>query len=233
MGFGTATEIDEALKVLGLDLPVTPEVIRKRYRQLARQFHPDINPGSEEKMKAVNVAAERLTGLDADQLAGKIVEDGGFEIIVSFGASSDWIYAAAFSADGKTALLGSYAGRVVRVDQNGTPTTIYDVGSAPVRIVETDAYLYVMTTTRLYVLHGDCLMALEDCPSKCDLLIFEEQVLLVEAKGVRVFTHDGTPLGIALTKAPIRRAYVEEGDLVIETRTHRGRFRGIRPSPGA
>ena len=231
MAFGTATEIDEALKVLDLDLPVTPEVVRKRYRQLARQFHPDINPGSEEKMKAVNVAAERLTGLDADHLAGKTVEDAGFEIVVSFGASSDWIYAAAFSADGKNALLGSYAGRVVRVDQNGTPTTIYDVGSAPVRIVETEAYLYVMTTTRLYVLHGDCLMALEDCPGKCDLLVFKEQVLVVEAKGVRVFTHDGRPLGIALTKAPIRRAYVEEGDLVIETRTHRGRFRGIRSSP--
>ena len=231
LGFGTASEIDEALEVLGLDLPVTPEVIRKRYRQLARQFHPDINPGSEEKMKAVNVAAERLTGLDADQLAGKTVDDGGFEIVVSFGASADWIYAAAFSADGMTALLGSYAGRVVRVDQNGTPTTIYDVGSAPVRIVETDAYLYVMTTTRLYVLQGDCLIALEDCPGKCDLLIFEEQVLLVEAKGVRVFALDGRPLGIALTKAPIRRAYVVEGDLVIETRTHRGRFRGIQQSP--
>ncbi len=116
---------------------------------------------------------------------------------------------------------------------NGTPTTIYDVGSAPVRIVETDAYLYVMTTTRFYVLQGDCLIALEDCSDKCDLLVFEKQVLLVEAKGVRVFTHNGRPLGIALTKAPIRRAYVEEGDLVIETRTHRGRFRGIRPSPGA
>ena len=71
-------------------------------------------------MKAVNVAAERLTGLDADQLAGKIVDDGGFEIVVSFGASADWIYAAAFSADGKSALLGSYTGRVVRVDQNGS-----------------------------------------------------------------------------------------------------------------
>lgn len=231
-GFGTATEIDEALEILGLELPVTPEAIRKRYRQLARQLHPDINPGSEEKMKAVNVASERLTGLDADQLAGKADGNGSFELVVSFGARPDWIYAAAFSADGKTALLGSYAGRVVRVDEKGTPTTIYDVGSAPVRIIETDAYLYVMTTTRLYVLDGDCLVALEDCPEKCDLLVFEEQILLLGAKGVKVFTHDGRPLGIALTKTPIRRAYVEGGDLVIETRTHRGRFCGLRPASG-
>ena len=232
MGFGTVTEIDEALRVLGLNLPVTPDVIRKRYRQLARQFHPDINAGREEKMKAVIVAAERLTGLDADQLAGKTVGDGGFEIMVSFGPSSDWIYAAAFSADGKTALLGSYAGRVVRVDQQGRPTAIYDVGSPPVRIIETDAYLYVMTTTRLYVLDGDCLVALEDCPGKCDLLVFEKQILLIEAKGVRVFTHDGRPVGIALSKSPIRRAYLEQGDLVIDTRTHRARFRGLRTASG-
>ena len=53
----------------------------------------------------------------------------------------------------------------------------------------------------------------------------------VEGKGVRVFTEDGRPLGIALTKAPIRRAYVDNGDVVVETRTQRGSFRGIRAVP--
>jgi len=228
VGFGTAIEIDEALQVMGLALPVTPEEIRKRYRQLARQLHPDINPGSEEKMKAVNVASERLTGLDPGQLAGDRGGNSDFEIVVSFGAPADWVYAAAFSGDGETTLLGTYAGRVVRIDRKGTPIAIYDVGSAPVRIIETEAYLYIMTATRLYVLDEDRLVALEDCSGNCDLLVCGEQVLLVEAKGVRVFTQDGRPLGIALTKAPIRRAHVEEGNLVIETRTHRGRFRGIR-----
>ena len=52
-------------------------------------------------------------------------------------------------------------------------------------------------------------------------------VLLVESKGVRVFAEDGRPLGIALTKTPIRRAYLDERELLIETRTHRGRFRGV------
>ncbi|MFT3687743.1 DnaJ domain-containing protein [Paenirhodobacter sp.] len=231
--FGTAIEIDQALDVMGLAMPVTPDEIRKRYRQLVRELHPDVNPGNEERMKAVNVASEQLTGLDPEQLDGSGGGDDGFEIVISFGpaAEADWIYAAAFSGTGQTALLGTYAGRVVRVDRNGTPITIYDVGSMPIRIVETEAFLYVMTTTRLYVLDGNRLMAIEDCSPKCDLLVIEGMVLLVEGKGIRVFTEDGRRLGIALTKAPIRRAYVDAGDVVVETRTQRGSFRGIHAAP--
>ncbi len=228
--FGMVGDIQRALDVMGLKMPVTPDEVRRRYRQLVRELHPDLNPGNEERMKAVNVASEQLTGLEPGQLDGSDTGDGGFEIVISFGAAAqaDWIYAAAFSGNGQTALLGSYAGRVVRVDRGGMPVEIYDVGSVPVRIVETDAFLYIMTATRLYVLQEDRLMALEDCASKCDLLVDGGLVLLVETKGVRVLTEDGRALGIALTKAPIRRAYVDEGDLVIETRTQRGRFHGLR-----
>ena len=227
--FGTASEIGEALEVMGLVMPVTPDEIRQRYRNLVRELHPDLNPGNEERMKAVNVASERLTGLNPEQLNGSEAGDGGFEIGINFGAAAqaDWIYAAAFSGTGETALLGTYAGRIVRVDRDGTPTTIYDVGSVPVRIIETESFLYVMTMTRLYVLDGDRLVALEDCSAKCDLLVGDGMILLLENKGVRVFAEDGRPLGIALTKTPIRRAYIDKRELVIETRTHRGRFRDI------
>lgn len=87
---------------------------------------------------------------------------------------------------------------------------------------------YVMTTTRLYVLDGDHLVALEDCSPKCDLLVSEGMILLVKGKGICVFTEDGRPLGIALTKAPIRREGFDNGGVVAETRTHRWRFRRIR-----
>lgn len=110
----------------------------------------------------------------------------------------------------------------------GKPIDLYDVGAVPVRILETDRYLYIQTFTRLYVLEGDRLVGLQDCTTKCDLLVEEGLVLLVENKGVRVLTEAGRPLGIALTKAPIRRAGIEDGVLVVETRTHRGRFSGFR-----
>lgn len=229
VSFGTSDEIDEALAVMGLKMPVTADQIRKRHRQLVRELHPDVSPGNEERMKAVNVASERLTGLSPEQLETSGGTDGGFEIEFTFGpaAQADWIYAAAFSGTGETALLGTYAGRVVRVDRGGKPLAIYDVGSAPVRIIETEAFLYVMTTTRLYVLDGDRLVALHDCSAKCDLIVSEGIVLLIEEKGLRVLTDDGRALGIALSKAPIRRAYLSDGELVVETRTQRGRFRGL------
>lgn len=49
----------EALAIMGLEPPVTPERIRIRYRELAKKHHPDRNggcPKSEELLKRVNIA---------------------------------------------------------------------------------------------------------------------------------------------------------------------------------
>lgn len=229
---GTAVEIEEALDELGLALPVTPDEIRKKYRGLVRQLHPDVIPGNEERMKAVNAAYETLTGASHDDLQGKgSVEDLlTFSATVTFttGGGPDRLQAATFSGRGDTVLLGTSQGRVLRIDGSGKPIALYDVGTAPVRILETDRYLYIQTFTRLYVLEGDRLVGLQDCTTKCDLLVDEGLVLLVENKGVRVLTEAGRPLGVALSKAPIRRAEIKDGVLVVETRTHRGRFSGPR-----
>lgn len=107
-------------------------------------------------------------------------------------------------------LLGTSQGRVLRINGSGKPISLYDVGTAPIRLLETDRYLYIHTFTRLYVLEGNSLVGLQDCTTKCDLLD-EGLVLLVENKGVRVLTEAGRPLGVALTKAPIRRLGIEGG----------------------
>jgi hypothetical protein len=229
---GTALEIEEALEELELALPVTPDEIRQKYRGLVRQLHPDLNSGNEERMKAVNAAYEMLTGASHDDLQG----EGRAEDLLTFsatvtfttGGGPDRLQASTFSGSGNTVLLGTSQGRILRIDGSGKPIALYDVGTAPVRILETDRYLYIQTFTRLYVLEGDCLVGLQDCTTKCDLLVDEGLVLLVENKGVRVLTEAGRPLGVALTKAPIRRAGIEDGVLVVETRTHRGRFSSLR-----
>lgn len=49
----------EALKVLGLDETLNFDEIKARYKQLAKQLHPDLNPGNveaEERLKHVNMA---------------------------------------------------------------------------------------------------------------------------------------------------------------------------------
>ncbi|MFL5806344.1 MAG: DnaJ C-terminal domain-containing protein [Roseiflexaceae bacterium] len=54
-------------KTLGVDRSASPEQIKKAYRKLARQYHPDINPGNKEaetRFKAINEAYEVLSDKD-------------------------------------------------------------------------------------------------------------------------------------------------------------------------
>lgn len=57
-------EYKDYYKILGVDKNASAAQIKKAYRKLARQYHPDVNPGdkaSEEKFKDVNEAYEVLS----------------------------------------------------------------------------------------------------------------------------------------------------------------------------
>jgi len=65
-------ELRAALDVLGLEWPVEQPALRARYKQLAKQLHPDVNggePGAEDRFKDVNRAysllRKRLDGAPA------------------------------------------------------------------------------------------------------------------------------------------------------------------------
>jgi len=50
-------------EILGVRRDATEKEIRSAYRRLARQYHPDVNPGdraAEEKFKAINAAYQVL-----------------------------------------------------------------------------------------------------------------------------------------------------------------------------
>ena len=190
--FWMSTDVDEALTIMDLSLPFTPEDLKQRFRALAKEWHPDLNPRdpqAERKMKALTWAGEVLTGVDSSALSNYTgatfvrqvdrseVEVDGIRFTVSFGLhveerhASDWIYAAAFAAQSDAVYLAGYSGRVILVDENGEAKRVYDIGSVPRRIVDTGDYLYLLTDTRLYVLQDDTLHALVDTLDGGDLIV--------------------------------------------------------------
>jgi molecular chaperone DnaJ len=55
--------IDDPYKILGVSPSATDEEIKQAYRRLAKQYHPDRNPGDEEaarKMQEINAAYEAI-----------------------------------------------------------------------------------------------------------------------------------------------------------------------------
>ena len=246
--FGTSVEVDRALTLMGLSLPITPEDLKRRYRELAKQWHPDLHPRdvrAVEKMKALTSAAELLTGVEASvlprytgatfvrEMERKEFEVGGVRFTMGIDMqvgelhASDWIYAASFAAHSDAVYLAGYSGRVVLVDENGRGVRVYDIGSVPRRIVDTGDYLYMLTDTRLYVLHDDALHALVDTFDDGDLIIAQTGFGLLEKRRLRWFSEDGRYLGCILSKEPIRRVYSTDDGLAVETRQRHAVVQGV------
>ncbi len=71
-------------KVLGVSETATDKELRRAYRKLAKQYHPDSNPGSEDRFKAVSAAydvlgdADKRKEYDEVRRLGPLSNLGGF-----------------------------------------------------------------------------------------------------------------------------------------------------------
>jgi hypothetical protein len=245
----TDKEVLQALQVMKLELPVTPDDIKRRYRELAKQYHPDLHPGdphAEELMKALTAAAEKLTGINSSFLVGytgatfskplsresiEVPGAGSVTLTINMGGglatAADWIYAANFCGQSHGAFLAGYSGKIVRVDELGEPIRVYDIGAVPRRIIDTGDYLYFLTDTRLYILRGEALHGIVDVFDSGDLLVTQNGFGLLENTRLRWFSEDGIFLNEVMTRNPIRRVYSSPAGMVLETREHRAVIAGL------
>ena len=69
--------MDDPYKVLGLSPDASDEEVKKAYRRLAKQYHPDLNPGdpvAAKKMQEINAAYEQIT----KERSGRGSTSGGY-----------------------------------------------------------------------------------------------------------------------------------------------------------
>jgi curved DNA-binding protein len=81
-------------KVLGVERNASAEDIKKAYRKLARQYHPDINPGNQEaetRFKAINEAYDVLSDKEKREKYDRIGRDWQrYEQAGGAGGGVDW-----------------------------------------------------------------------------------------------------------------------------------------------
>lgn len=244
---GVAQDVEEALRLFGLSLPVDPTDIKREYRKLAQVHHPDRNAGdptATERMKELNSAFEILTGVDPNTLTydesdvtyfartdpDYVMELEGFrlEITMTGGVPQDWVYAASFAAVGGGAYLATYSGKVIRVSREGRPESVYDIGTCPNEIVDVGRYTYFLTPTRLYVIEDRAkLAAFLDVFQQGRLLVTQEGFGLLTGKQLQWFTPAGAKAGELTARDPIRALYATNSGTVVQTRQHQVEIQGL------
>ena len=246
-GFGVGREVDEALRLLGISLPISPADIKRTYRTLALAHHPDRNRGSlhaSEKMKALNRAFEVLTGVDPNTLgfeasdttyfartgSDRVIEVGGIRVESNMtgGTPQDWVYAASFAAANGGTYLATYSGKVILLSREGRALVVYDIGTCPKEIVDIGRYTYFLTPTRLYVVEdGRKLAAFLDVFQQGRLVVSQSGFGLLTTKRLQWFTVAGTKVGELVARDPIRALHAIQGGAIVQTRTHQVEVHGL------
>lgn len=221
----TANEqIERALATLELTGHPTQEAIKAQFRRIVFRYHPDRNPGNvaaQERTKEIILAYKRVSEEDVvtalEGLGGKEsyyqvlheadVEVGSAGLSMKFTISmigpGDWIYASHMISSAERIYLGCYSGVIYSVDVNGNVLKVYHTDAPIDGILERGSYLYIWTSTSLYVLQGDKVTNHIDL-REGGLECFAEWGLIVkEGRSLVLFAEDGSWIGtVRFSKEP-------------------------------
>ena len=242
--FGTSDEVEKALRLFGLSLPVNPADIKHKYRQLAFAHHPDRKPGDSvatERMKGVNKAFEILTGVDPTTLELGESDKTYFaraepdpldevpdEVTITEDTQRDEICAASFAAADGGVYIAAESGKIIHLSREGSPLAVYDVGTPPLEIADTGRYTYFLTSDRLYVIEGrDKLAAFIDVFHTVRLIVSTRGIGLLGRKRLQWFSVDGTMVDELTTRDRIRAIYAADGGAIVQTLQHQVRVHGL------
>jgi len=242
---GTPTEdprrvqIQEDLATLNLTGTVPQDELRQAFRQLILQYHPDRNPDSDEatgKTVALIEAYERLSGEDIElALAGlglseKYHQPGpvtkfevpalgieiGFQVSLG-GDGRDWIYASYLSDRAEQIYLGTYAGQVYCVSNEGRVLKTFNIGEPVMMVREARGNLWIQGFATVYVFQGERLIRHLPLPTGSRTAWGPNGFCISRDKEATLFTSLGEAAGRILFKRPISTTIWSDDSLVIET----------------
>lgn len=222
---GSEDDVQHSLDVLGLSYPFTPEEAKRRYRQLARQWHPDVNSTAEAtaKMQQINQAMQLVAGLeDTGQPPLEAIDDALIP-------DPDWVYAAAFSQTGNRMFIAGTSGKILELDEKGQSLRVLDVGASVFQLVHDEGRLFIRTATRLYIVRDGALEALADTGQTDEVLPLRDGCVLLGRHQLRQLDAHGRLLGCIDSRDMILNAWHDGAMLHVETQRQHLAVAGARP----
>jgi molecular chaperone DnaJ len=125
-------------KVLGVSDKATDKELRRAYRKLAKQFHPDSNPGSEDRFKEISAAYDVLGDAEKRKEYDEVRRLGPLSGLGNFGGSGNAGNGSFnFRVEDLSDIFGGLFGRGGRQGGHGAP------GSGPRRGRDLEAELHL------------------------------------------------------------------------------------------